>query len=94
MIWRIQKRTYVCKIGNYLRVKIKREDETQWGMYAALKRWKQDGAGETKVGEYERIATLQANNYRQALMAAEERIKEIIKDQAEAAGMKVQRGMQ
>ena len=94
MVWKMRKDGSLCYAGNYLRVKIQKEDDECWGMYAALKRWKQDGAGATKVGEYERIATLQANNYRQALMAAEERIKEIIEDQAEAAGMKVQRGMQ
>lgn len=90
MIWRIQKGAYVCKAGNYLRAKVQKENEEQWGMHMAIKSWKEDGAERTAVGPYFRVATINANSYKVAIMTAEKKIRECIKDQAEAAGMKVE----
>ena len=90
MIWRRQKGAYVCKAGNYLRAKVQKENEEQWGMYMAIKSWKEDGAERTDVGPYFRVATINANSYKVAIVTAEKKIRECIKDQAEAAGMKVE----
>lgn len=89
MYWRLTKDGYIRHVGNYLRIKIKKEDEETWGMYLALRSWKQDGAEETKTHNYIRVAQLSGNSYKQALGTAEQKIREIIEDQAINAGLKV-----